>query len=161
MVEFSVRDARRQEAQWIMETVRQMSLDMVRYGGRAPATDETAWDKFADEISEELTEDKSKYLVAETRGCDRIGLAAVSIFALGGPFAPKKIVHLRVAYVQPNFRGAGVGTKLIADALDWGCRMGGDCCDLNVLRGNQAISLYKKLGFAEVAVSLTKPLKNH
>ncbi len=144
-----------------METVRQMSLDMVRYGGRAPATDETAWDKIAGDIAEELGGDKSKFLIAETAESHRIGLVAVSIFALEGPFAPKKIVHLRMVYVLPSFRGAGVGSKLISDALDWGSRMGADCCELNVLHGNQAISLYKKLGFAEVALSLTKPLNNH
>lgn len=164
MIEFSVRDARYEEAGTVAEMVRQMIVDMVRYGGRAAATDDTAWNNVAGDIAEELKGNNSKFLIAETAisgtaDCLRIGLAAASISTLGGAFAPKKIVHLRFVYVAPSFRGAGVGSKLISEASDWGRRMGGDCCNLNVLLGNPVISLYRKLGFAEVAVNMTKPLK--
>lgn len=158
MIELLVRDARCQEAGFVMEMTREMIVDMERYGGRKATTDESAWDKIAIDIEEELRGEKSKFLIAETGDSDRIGLAAIGIIPLGGAFAPKKIIHLRLVYVLPSFRGIGVGSKLISAALDWGRRVGGDFCDLNVLARNPARSLYEKFGFSEVAVNMMKSL---
>jgi ribosomal protein S18 acetylase RimI-like enzyme len=159
MNEIVVREARHDEARFVMEMTRLMVLDMERYGGCSAATAESAWDKVGVAIAEELKEDKYKYLIAETANGDRIGLAAAKIVTLGGAFAPKTNIHLSVVYVRPHFRRAGVGRELILRALKWGYDMGGEYCDLNVLAENPAISLYKKLGFAETAIKMKRPLQ--
>jgi ribosomal protein S18 acetylase RimI-like enzyme len=156
--EIIVRDARIDESGYIMEMTRLMVCDMERYGGRAPATDESAWDKHAVRIEEELKGDNSKYLIAEASDDKRIGLAVARVQVLEGVFATKKIIHISMVYVLPSYRRAGVGSKLISGTLDWGRAVGGDYFDLNVLAGNPAKSLYQKFGFSDVAINMTRPI---
>jgi ribosomal protein S18 acetylase RimI-like enzyme len=156
--EIMVRDARLDESRYIMEMTRSMIRDMERYGGRAPTTDESAWDKLAVDLAVEFKEDKSKYLIAEAADGKRIGLAGARINTLEGVFATKRIIHISVVYVLPSYRRAGVGSKLISQTLDWGRDVGGDYFDLNVVAGNPARSLYRKLGFSEAAINMTRPL---
>lgn len=158
MIDVIVRDARHEEASYVMEMMRLMVLDMERYGWRKATTDESAWDRLTAQFAEELKTDTAKFLIAETADGNRIGLAATSIRTIGGAFAPSKIVHMRIVYVLPSFRGGGVGSKLIAHALDWAHRVGGDYFDLNVMADNPARSLYKKFGFSEVAINMMKSL---
>jgi ribosomal protein S18 acetylase RimI-like enzyme len=152
MIELAVRSARYEEAGFVTEMFRLLTLEMEQYGGRKATMDESSWLRVTVDIEKELREEKSNFLIAETADSNRIGLAAA------GAFAPKKIIHLRFVYVQPSFRGLGVGSKLICVALERGRRVGGDYCDLNVLADNPARSLYKKFGFSEVAINMIKPL---
>jgi GNAT superfamily N-acetyltransferase len=153
-----VRDARHDEARSVMELTRLMMLDLELYGGRTPASDESAWDKIAVNIAEELKRNAAKYLFAETINGDTVGLAAAKIVVLGGAFEPKKTIHLSIVYVVPTYRRVGVGSKLLARALQWGRDAGCECCSLNVLTENPARSLYTKHGFSEVAINMTRPL---
>ena len=158
MVEFVVRCARHEEGDFVTEVFRLLTLEMEQYGGREATMNESSWGRVTIDIRNELKSDKSKFLIAETADSNRIGLAAIAIVNLRGAFTPKTIIHLRFVYVQPSFRGVGVGSKLIFAALEWGRRVGGDYCDLNVLAENPARSLYKKFGFSEVAVNMIKAL---
>jgi ribosomal protein S18 acetylase RimI-like enzyme len=156
--EVSVRDARFDEARYIMEMTRLMVCDIERYGGRTPTTDDAAWDKHAVKIADELKEADFKYLVAEIADGRRVGLGGARINMLEGVFDPKKIIHISVVYVLPSFRRMGVGSKLISQMLDWGRVVGGDYFDLNVVIGNPATSLYRKFGFSDVATNMTRPI---
>jgi ribosomal protein S18 acetylase RimI-like enzyme len=158
MIEFVARDAQYEEVGFVAEMTRRMILEMEQYGGRRATTDASSWRRVTVDIENDLKGDKSKCLIAEIADSNRIGIASAAIVNLGGAFAPKMIIHLRSVYVQPGFRGAGVGSKLISDVLEWGGRMGGDYCDLNVLAENPARSLYKKFGFSEVAINMIKAL---
>jgi ribosomal protein S18 acetylase RimI-like enzyme len=158
MIELAVRSARYEEAGFVTEMFRLLTLEMEQYGGRKATMDESSWLRVTVDIEKELREEKSNFLIAETADSNRIGLAATAIVNLAGAFASKKIIHLRFVYVQPSFRGLGVGSKLICVALERGRRVGGDYCDLNVLADNPARSLYKKFGFSEVAINMIKPL---
>jgi ribosomal protein S18 acetylase RimI-like enzyme len=156
MIVFVVRGARYEEAGFATEMFRLLTIEMEQYGGRKPTIDESSWKRVAIDIENDLK--SNKYLIAETTDSNRIGLAAGAIVNLGGAFAPKKIIHLRFVYVQPSFRRAGVGSKLISGVLEWGRSMGGDYCDLNVLAKSPARSLYRKFGFSEIAINMIKPL---
>jgi ribosomal protein S18 acetylase RimI-like enzyme len=158
MIEFVVRSARYEEAGFVTEMFRLLTLEMEQYGGLKTTTDGSSWERVTVDIEKEFREEKSNFLIAETADSNRIGLASIAIVNLGGAFAPKKIIHLRFVYVQPSFRGLGVGSKLICVAVERGRRVGGDYCDLNVLADNPARSLYKKFGFSEVAINMIKPL---
>jgi GNAT superfamily N-acetyltransferase len=156
--EIVVRDARFDESRYIMEMTRLMVCDMERYGGRTPTTDESAWDKHAVRIAEELKEGKFKYLIAEVPDGKRIGVAGARINILEGVFAARRMIHISIVYVLPSFRRAGVGSKLISQTLDWGRDVGGDYFDLNVVAGNPARSLYQKFGFSDAAINMTRPI---
>lgn len=64
----------------------------------------------------------------------------------------EKSRHVRVLgmFVVKGYRGMGIGTELIARALEWGrAREGVEKVVLGVFSGNQgAFRLYKKFGFA-------------
>jgi len=47
MDKMTVRDARHDEAEFIVQMIRHMVVDMASYGGNTPATDDTAWEKIA------------------------------------------------------------------------------------------------------------------
>ena len=54
MDKMTVRDARHDEAEFIVQMIRHMVVDMASYGGNTPATDDTAWEKIAVAIAGEL-----------------------------------------------------------------------------------------------------------
>jgi GNAT superfamily N-acetyltransferase len=137
--------------------IRHMVVDMARYGGNTPATDDAAWEKIAVAI-DELKGNHVKYVVAESADGGPIGVAGAELTTLGGAFAPKKTLHISVVYVLPRLRHGGIGGRLIAKLLDWGRAAGCELCDLNVLSGNPARSLYERCGFSVSEVKMVRSL---
>jgi GNAT superfamily N-acetyltransferase len=152
MDKMTVRDARHDEAAFIVQMIRHMVVDMASYGGSTPATDDTAWEKIAVAIAGELKGNDVKYLVAESANGEPIGVAGAQLITLGGAFAPKKTLHISVVYVLPQLR------RLIAKLLDWGRAAGCELCDLDVLSGNPARSLYERCGFSVSQVKMVRSL---
>ncbi|TET98719.1 MAG: ribosomal-protein-alanine N-acetyltransferase [Anaerolineales bacterium] len=57
-------------------------------------------------------------------------------------------VHISTLAVHPDFRGRGIGRRLLEEALDGALRLGADLVTLEVRASNQRpIDLYKKFGF--------------
>jgi GNAT superfamily N-acetyltransferase len=106
----------------------------------------------------ELKGNNVKYLVAESANGEPIGVAGAELTTLGGAFAPKKTLHISVVYVVPLLRRGGIGGRLIAKLLDWGRAAGCELCDLNVLSGNPARSLYERCGFSVSEVKMVRSL---
>ncbi len=158
MDKMTVRDARHDEAAFIVQMIRRMVVDMASYGGNTPATDGAAWEKIVVAIAGELKGNNVKYLVAESANGKPIGVAGAELTTLGGAFAPKKTLHISVVYVVPLLRRGGIGGRLIAKLLDWGRAAGCELCDLNVLSGNPARSLYERCGFSVSEVKMVRSL---
>ena len=158
MDKMTVRDARHDEAAFIVQMIRRMVVDMASYGGNTPATDGAAWEKIVVAIAGELKGNNVKYLVAELANGEPIGVAGAELTTLGGAFAPKKTLHISVVYVVPLLRRGGIGGRLIAKLLDWGRAAGCELCDLNVLSGNPARSLYERCGFSVSEVKMVRSL---
>jgi GNAT superfamily N-acetyltransferase len=158
MDKMTVRDARPDEAALIVQMIRHMVVDMARYGGNTPATDDAAWEKIAVAIAGELKGNHVKYLVAESADGGPIGVAGAELTTLGGAFAPKKTLHISVVYVLPRLRHGGIGGRLIAKLLDWGRAAGCELCDLNALSVNPARSLYERCGFSVSEVKMVRSL---
>ena len=158
MGKITVRDARHDEAAFIVQMIRHMVVDMASYGGNTPATDDTAWEKIAVAIAAELKGNNVKYLIAESADGEPIGVAGAELVTLAGAFAPKKTLHISVAYVLPQLRRGGIGGRLIAKLLDWGRAAGCEQCDLNVLSRNPARSLYERCGFSASEVKMVRSL---
>jgi ribosomal protein S18 acetylase RimI-like enzyme len=158
MDEMTVRDARHDEAAFIVQMIRHMVLDMANYGGNTPATDDAAWEKIAVAIAGELKGNNVKYLVAESASGEPIGVAGAELTTIAGAFSPKKTLHISVVYVLPQLRRGGIGGRLMAKLLDWGRAAGCELCDLNVLSGNPARSLYERYGFSVSEVKMVRSL---
>jgi GNAT superfamily N-acetyltransferase len=158
MDNITLRDARDDEAAFIVQMIREMVTDMAGYGGNAPATDGAAWEKITLTVADELKGSSTKYVIAETVGGDAVGVAGAELITLGGAFAPKKTLHITAIYVVPQFRGGGIGSALVTSILDWGRAAGTERCDLNVLTKNPAKSLYEKHGFSVLAVKMVRSL---
>jgi ribosomal protein S18 acetylase RimI-like enzyme len=155
----TVRDARHDEARLIAQMIRHMVGDMASYGGNAPAADDSAWEKMAAAIADELKGNNTKYVIAESADGVLAGVAGAQLITLGGAFAPKKTLHISVMYVLPQLRRGGIGGRLMATMLDWGRAAGNELCDLNVLSENPAKSLYEKFGFSVSQVKMVRSLK--
>jgi GNAT superfamily N-acetyltransferase len=156
MDKMTVRDARHDEAAFIVQMIRHMVADMASYGGNTPATDDAAWERIAVAIAGELKGNNVKYLVAESAAGEPIGVAGAELTTLAGAFSPKKTLHISVVYVLPQWRRGGSGSRLIAKLLDWGRAAGCELCDLNVLSGNPARSLYERCGFSVSEVKMVR-----
>jgi GNAT superfamily N-acetyltransferase len=159
MIAFDLRDARPDDAGRIVPMVRRMVADMASHGGHAPAVDEAAWKAFAVQIAEDLAAPRTRFVVAQSREGEWIGVAGAELATLGGVFAPKETLHISVVYVVPQFRRGGVADRLVTALLDWGRGSGAVECDLNVLAGSPARALYDKHGFAVFEVKMVRPFR--
>lgn len=53
-------------------------------------------------------------------------------------------------FTKPEYRGLGLSTKLIGQALDFGRELGLDCIELTVRQDNEKVQqFYKSLGFID------------
>jgi ribosomal protein S18 acetylase RimI-like enzyme len=62
--------------------------------------------------------------------------------------SPERL-HLHQLHIVPEFHNQGIGTRLIGTILDRARKKGRPAL-LNVIRGNRALSLYRRLGFRVV-----------
>jgi GNAT superfamily N-acetyltransferase len=87
-------------------------------------------------FAEDFTPERAQVLHADGRD---IGWIQISDNGEG--------LHLDQLHLIESYRNRGIGTRLIEALLDRG-RRGGKWVGLNVIRGNPAIRLYQRLGFA-------------
>jgi len=160
MIGIVIRDASADDAPFISQMIRRMTEDMASYGGHAPATENTAWQKIEAVVADELKGGINKYLIAESASGDPLGVTNAELITMGGAFAPKKTIHIHVVYVLPPFRRSGVASALLSQILDWGRAVGAEQCTLNVLANNPARSLYDKIGFSEFELKLVRPMQS-
>jgi len=152
------RDARPEDAALIVQMIRYMVTDMAAYGGHPPAGEDLAWEKMQAAIADELKGSGARFMIAEAAEGASVGVAGAQQVTLDGAFAPRRVWHISVVYVLPQFRRAGIGGQLLARILDCGRAAGIEQCDLNVLAGNPAKSLYEKHGFSVLEVRMVRSL---
>lgn len=91
--------------------------------------------------------DDSAFFVAENTGGDWVGMA--------GGFReddPPDTVHLVSMWVDPDYRGSGLGMRLVDAVLAWARAGGSRAVELWVTRGNDpAAALYRRAGFVTTA----------
>lgn len=159
MVELTLCDARPDEAGLIVRMIRRMVADMASYGGHAPARDDASWDKMTAEIAKDLGGPRSKFVIAQSRDGEWLGVAGGELITLGGAFARKETLHISVVYVEPQIRRSGIARRLVDALLNLGPRLRRHRMRLERARENPALALYEKLGFAVLEVKMVLPLR--
>ncbi|MTH55017.1 GNAT family N-acetyltransferase [Bacillus mangrovi] len=105
----------------------------------------------AKELSESLLKKGSYYLMAMENE-ELAGWVLLSkSFDL---FKEEEIGFITELYVLPNYRRRGVAKKLIKKGIDEMKIRGFSDIRLNVFSGNDAIELYKELGFKERSITM-------
>ena len=74
----------------------------------------------------------------------------------------RTVAYLYDIEIDEAWRGQGLGRATMRELEREALRQGYDVLELNVFGGNApARALYRSLGFAETAVSMKKPLRDH
>lgn len=93
----------------------------------------------------------------------RIDLALVGDKPVGVclcSYDARKEGRLDTIFVEPNFRGKGIGTALMKRAMGWFKRSGVKGSSISVLYGNEAVfPFYAKLGFRPMRYTLLPETK--
>lgn len=90
------------------------------------------------------------YLFAETEG-KLIGMVGA---VLNNEIKTKHIGYVIAVYVLPEFRGKGIGMKLIQSLIEECKKVGLEKLEISVTTTQkEAFALYKKIGFIENGVS--------
>ena len=122
------------------------NLETVAKEGRWIATEEVTPDR-RERLQKVLTADDQIHLVALVDGRVIGSLSLTPYF--GGLKKAKHVVGLGMLILD-GYRGLGIGTALMEEALFWAMKRGLMKISLSVFSNNEAaIRLYQKFGFAE------------
>jgi len=98
-------------------------------------------DMYSEPALKQQLDGNREFLLAE-RDSTPMGFAEYSFIE-----PAKKVFKLHKLYVLPSEQGKGTGKKLLEHIIGLAGMQGGSILELNVNRGNPAVSFYKKLGF--------------
>ena len=108
--------------------------------------------------SEHLQKKNVRYVVAEDSNGNLVGFASASITSIPRTKAPK-IGTLIANFVRKEYRGKGIGTKLLKERMKWFKENNVKYVEMSVdVRNKKAIALWKKNGFKDCQVRLRKDL---
>ena len=120
----------------------------------------TIYSKYEDHreyYQEQLTKKDTLYIVAEMDG-NIVGFASCYIISIPKTKAPK-IGVLVANFVQKEFRGKGVGTKLYNFRMNWFKKQKVSFVEMNVdARNKKALKLWKKFCFEDYQIKLKKKI---
>ena len=105
MNEIMIRQARTDEASWVVEMIHRMVAEMASHGGHAAGGADAAKCDLEQPITDELRSEDSHYLVAESPQHERVGVVGAELKRLAGAFAPKQVIEIMLLYVIPSMRG--------------------------------------------------------
>ena len=136
-----------EDAFLIAEMVSAMLVELADYGGHALSQDEERDEYLLGLIRAQLDDSCYRYLLAESRQGELLGVVGGESRSSLPVFTSKTMLHISALYVSPAHRRSGIGRSLLQAILDWGCEVGCEEADLNVLARNLASALYESLGF--------------
>ena len=136
----------------VVDLVTAMLQEMASYGGHALDEEARVRSVLRTRFSDSLEKEGHVFVVATGQGEEEelAGIVEASVVSPHAVFRPKLQLHVHALYVQPRYRGQGIGRRLLEEALDWGMGKGCGEATLNVLSRNPARELYEGAGF-EVA----------
>ncbi len=148
------------DVECVVDMVVAMLQEMATHGGHALNHEEKVRSRLRDRFVHSLEQEDHVYLLAvpEAEGGAPAGLLEASVVDPDEFFQPRSVLHIHSLYVEPSYRGQGLGRTLVEAGLEWGRRKGCVEAELNVLAGNPARRLYEKLGFETFELELRRGL---
>ena len=105
------------------------------------------------EREEAFSEETWRQRAARSDGVNVLAFAESRPIGIAGGFfedAEPDVVHVVAMWVDPAYRGQGVGRRLVEEVLSWARERGAPAAKLWVTEGNHsAASLYARMGFAQ------------
>jgi len=151
-----LRKATRQDVEYVVDCVLAMLREMASHGGDPLGQEQRIRSALEVRFIDSLDEEDHVFLIAapQREPAPPAGLIEASIVGREEFFEPKSVLHVHSLYVQPSYRGQGLGGKLLQAGLEWGRRKGCLEAELHVLVGNPARKLYENLGFETVELRM-------
>ena len=143
--DFLVREIRSADDTSMARILRETLLE---HGAAKPGT--AYYDESTDALSAHFTDPRSIYLVAEV---NREVVGGVGIYPTDG--LPEGTCELVKMYIDKDFRGFGIGKKLIAQAMDFARAKGYKKIYLESMPElRKAVAVYEHLGFTHLPAPL-------
>ena len=102
-----------------------------------------------------LISDANSYLVVMESGDEIIGSGYAQIRASKSCYTHDKHCYLGFIYLEPEYRGQSLGSKILDSLKEWGTNQGMKHFQLEVYSQNEsAIRAYEKAGFNKVSVKM-------
>jgi GNAT superfamily N-acetyltransferase len=155
LVEATIRDL-----DSVTDFIRAMLQDMVSYGGHALNEDHEVSLQLETRFTEACETEDHVFLLAVGEGAEGgpVGVIEASVGRPTRSFYPMSVLHIHSIYVEPSYRRAGIGQRLLQAALEWGRGKGCEEAELNVLVRNPARMLYEDAGFEVFELELRRKL---
>jgi len=158
----TIRDATTGDVSTLRSFLRKMmNEEMEASGGHPTSTDENAWNRLRETLCENLRDGEYKYVIAETSDDPpkQIGFAEARILHRTFVYEPARVLHIHSLFVEPSHRGRGLGGLLLEAVMEWGRTEKCAEAELDVLAGNPARFLYRRLGFRPFEFKMMRRLQ--
>ena len=132
----------------VVALVTAMLQEMAAHGGRALNDEERVRIQLRARFADTVEQEDHVYFLVRVEGREKpVGIVEASVRSPHDIFRPQPAVHMHALYVEPRYRGEGMGRRLLEEALTWGRDRGCTEATLSVLAGNPARDLYERVGF--------------
>lgn len=148
MKNIAIRTAKVEEANVVMNYIRNILDEMHQMGGHQISKSDEQWLEFSKSIKDAMEKGTVLYIFAEkTPEKTIVGFAEARIISMGFVYEPKKVLHISSVFVNKDNRRKGIATSLLDFLVAWGKENSCVEADLNTLLNNPAKKLFEKIGF--------------
>lgn len=143
-----LREAAVHDAEAVVDLTMAMLQEMASHSPHALRGKDQVRSLLRRRFADSLETDDHTYVVARQEGRkEPVGVVEASVVSPGEIYRSRTILHVHALYVLPSCRRAGIGRRLLEEALTWGRDGGCTEAELSVLMANPGRALYEAVGF--------------
>lgn len=111
--------------------------------------------RWSNDFRELTRSDRHRYFVAEAGSGGLVGLLVAQALLPTPLYEPRVFVHIDELIVAHNFRGQGIGARLVRQAMDWADEIDATDVRAGVLASNlESRSFWRRLGAEDYSVQV-------